>query len=185
MICEERDSEVHVNGWKKLQDALEVKKDSLTLLVICADFTWMDDYPPDDLDENYMDAFWERMGLMSCKAFSSLQKLQIRVIALLSAYRNRGKHDLSELLPMTLRRPILRDDCIWGTVGNGQSWVVAVHPEDGRMAWQHREGTEYLVGELVKILGEFLTSNVGCGSYQLGSLCLRVLQKLKWSEDNL
>lgn len=185
VICEERDSKVHDDGWRKLQDALEVKKDSLTLLFISVDFTYTDDYPPDDLDAEYMDATWERMGSMSCKAFHRLQKLQIPVIALLSAHRSQVKHDLSELIPQSLRRLILRDDCIWDTGVNGQSWVVPVHPQGESMARRHRLGTYYLAGALVTILEEFLTSHVGCDSYRLNSLCLRVLLRRIWSEANL
>lgn len=115
---------VYRDEWQHFRDTLQVVSSTLTDLTISVDWFHIDDYPPENMDEAWIDGVWERKGSMgSLKLLTRLERLEVPLIALLgwTPGRRPNNSKLNDVLPRSLRELCLRDDLVGGP---GYQWTL-------------------------------------------------------------
>ncbi|PWI66053.1 hypothetical protein PCL_05531 [Purpureocillium lilacinum] len=101
------------NEWAAFAEAVSTVAGSLKELIISVDWAHIDDYPPEDMDTDWVNGIWERRGRIgSLKSLVCLKRLEVPIVALLGWEPSTAPDRLQDILPMGLRELCLRDDLI-------------------------------------------------------------------------
>jgi hypothetical protein len=99
----------HYGEWAQLTRALRTLSSTLKDLTISVDYHIIDDYKPEDWDEDWIAGVWSRRGRMgSLRDFTKLERLEVPLPVLLG-WEPPGQN-LRDVLPSSLRHLCLRDD---------------------------------------------------------------------------
>ncbi|KAJ6440998.1 F-box-like domain-containing protein [Purpureocillium lavendulum] len=103
----------HLNEWEEFTAAVSNVSTTLKNLVISVDWSHVDDYPPEDMDDDWVNDIWKRRGrLGSLKELSSLERLEVPTVVLLGCDPTKAIQSLHKILPSGLHELCLRDDLI-------------------------------------------------------------------------
>ncbi|PGH14585.1 hypothetical protein AJ79_02920 [Helicocarpus griseus UAMH5409] len=102
----------HTNHWQLLTSTLSTTHShTLKHLTIAADSGDIDEWPPHNMDRNWVSTIWLRQGsLSSLSQFTALQNLEAPIAVLLGWYPDFLNRTLRGILPPSLRHLTLNDD---------------------------------------------------------------------------
>ncbi|KAL5361156.1 hypothetical protein BJX96DRAFT_175972 [Aspergillus floccosus] len=174
----------HWDEWKHFTSALATVSETLKGLIISVDWGHIDDYPPDTMDDDWLNKVWQRQGsLGSLKSLTSLERLESPIWVLLGWTPDFPATRLRDRLPSTLRELALRDDLFeepdyqWTSWDRPNSQVLKKSGSIGDSTPIIDQLRDYLPGRL--------PDDKDHPARSLTSLCLKVQTQRVWSLSEL
>jgi hypothetical protein len=174
--------------WEDYGRQLELVKDTLSELVVSIDYGYIDDYPPDSMDEDWVSGVWERRGSIgSLKNLHRLQRLEMPTCVLLGwhTWPITGKpQTLYDVLPPSLKELCLRDDMMDHPDYQWTPWDSGVVGRNLASSFQDTCNPISLIWELREYINsiEHKAKDEGV-TPSLLSICLKVQKDRAWKES--